>query len=179
MKLFVIRHGQTSYNIGNRVCGSTDAPLNAEGIRQAELAAQRLLGTHIDAIYSSPLRRALNTAQIIAPSVNIDKASIIVDSRLAEQDYGLYEGVDAATPGFQKLRVQFACSMPQGESAIRAAARAYSFLDEICGKASGKSILLATHGSICRAINSYFYNMTNDEYFKFIPNNCEILEYEV
>ena len=61
---------------------------------------------------------------------------------------------------------------------MQTAARAYEFLDEICITGSGKNILIVTHGSLSRAINSYFYNMDNDEYFKFMPDNCGILEYD-
>ncbi len=178
MKLFVVRHGQTSYNVENKVCGSTDADLNETGIMQAKAAAQKFSDIHIDKVYSSPLRRAAKTAEIIAAKANINKEDIIIDKRLSEQDYGIYEGVDAGCKEFQRLRVNFACKMPGGESPMQTAARAYEFLDEICITGSGKNILIVTHGSLSRAINSYFYNMDNDEYFKFMPDNCVILEYD-
>ena len=88
MKLFVVRHGQTSYNVENKVCGSTDADLNETGIMQAKAAAQKFSDIHIDKVYSSPLRRAAKTAEIIAAKANINKEDIIIDKRLSEQDYG-------------------------------------------------------------------------------------------
>lgn len=179
MKLFVVRHGQTSYNVENKVCGSTDADLNETGIMQAKAAAQKFSDIHIDKVYSSPLRRALKTAEIIAAKVSINKEDIIIDKRLSEQDYGIYEGVDAGCEEFQRLRVNFGCKMPGGESPMQTAVRAYKFLDEICAADSSKNVLIVTHGSLSRAINSYFYNMDNDEYFRFMPDNCGILEYTV
>ena len=179
MNLFVVRHGQTYYNIENKVCGPSDMGLNEKGIKQAEDAGKKLCGQNIDKIYSSPLKRALKTAEIIAFSLNFDKKNIITDYRLSEQNYGIYEGVNASSEAFQKLRVNFAGRMPKGESPLQAAARAYDFLNSIWGKNNTENVLLVTHGSLCRAINSYFYDMNNSEYFSFMPDNCEVLEYKV
>lgn len=87
MGIYIIRHGQTELNSRQVLQGRSDYPLNEAGIAQAEGAARRLQGIRFDRVYTSPLRRAVQTAEIVAPGV-----PQIVDRRLIEMDYGPYEG---------------------------------------------------------------------------------------
>lgn len=97
MKLYITRHGQTTWNVDNKVCGVTDVELTDKGIAQAEALADIVLDKNIDIIISSPLKRALHTSNIIA---NKCGARIITDDRLREQNYGIYEGVDRTNDEF-------------------------------------------------------------------------------
>ena len=102
--VYIIRHGQTELNNRKVLQGRSDHPLNATGIAQAREAANRLKGVSFDAVYSSPLIRAIQTANIVAPDVEP-----LVDDRLIEMEYGPYEGMglEAGAGGahvFQRLR---------------------------------------------------------------------------
>ena len=93
--IYIIRHGRTALNLQNALQGRSDLPLDPEGVAQARAAAQRLdaLGIRFDRVYTSPLRRAIQTARLVAPDIEP-----IVDPRLIEMDYGPYEGADLRTP---------------------------------------------------------------------------------
>lgn len=85
--LVAVRHGQTDWNVEERFQGHLDIPLNGAGYRQAEDLRSRLAGIRFDIAYSSPLRRALTTAQIIASGV-----SVSIDPRLIEIHHGAWQG---------------------------------------------------------------------------------------
>lgn len=176
MKIYVARHGQTEWNKQNRVLGKTDIPLTETGCNQAYVLAERLKSEHIDLIIASPLSRARQTAEICAAEL---KLNIVLDSRLKELNYGIYEGVSRNSEDFQKKRRQCSYRMPGGESVFDVIYRVYDFLDEIKIKYHDKNILTVTHGGICRAIKSYFENLTNDGYFSFFQENCEIKIYRI
>ena len=89
MELYLIRHGETDWNRQNRLQGNIDVPLNAEGLRMAEVAAERLSSVHFNKIFSSPLSRAFTTAEIICKN----QADLIKkDDRLREISFGSGEG---------------------------------------------------------------------------------------
>jgi probable phosphoglycerate mutase len=89
MILHCIRHGESTYNAEGRVQGHLDIHLSALGRRQAEAAAQALAGQPIEVVYTSPLQRALETAQIVARTVD---AELRIDPRLKEINVGVFQG---------------------------------------------------------------------------------------
>ena len=89
MELYIIRHGKTDWNATERLQGREDIELNEKGIAAAIALGKRLKGVHFDKIYSSPLRRAYQTAILIKGERNIP---IIRDERLAEISFGVNEG---------------------------------------------------------------------------------------
>ena len=89
--IYLVRHGQTDLNLRRIMQGRIDAPLNEQGRRQAELIAERLKATKIGAIYTSPLRRALDTARNIA--AHHPTARFEVVEELRELSMGKYEGI--------------------------------------------------------------------------------------
>ena len=93
--VYIIRHGKTEMNAKMLMQGRSNHPLNETGFAQAEEAAERFaeMGVKIDKVYTSPLIRAVQTAEKIAPD-----AEVIVDDRLIEMDYGPYEGMDLNNP---------------------------------------------------------------------------------
>jgi broad specificity phosphatase PhoE len=86
---YFMRHGQTDWNVEHRLMGQQDIPLNILGKEQAKKAIQKIKQLNIQTIYTSPLKRASETAQIIATSLNI---KIIVLENLKEVNFGIYEG---------------------------------------------------------------------------------------
>jgi 2,3-bisphosphoglycerate-dependent phosphoglycerate mutase len=87
LDLWLIRHGETTWNSEGRIQGHMDAPLSALGIRQANALAKRLVGKKFDAIYSSDSGRATQTANIVFPNQNL-----CLEARLREMHYGVLEG---------------------------------------------------------------------------------------
>ena len=176
MKLYAARHGQTQYNAQEKVCGVTDLPLTETGLAQAAALAHSLKDRDIDIIISSPMLRAQQTAQAVA---QLTGATIITDSRIREQNYGIFEGANRKDSGFLAAKRQFAYRYPNGESMFQVAARVYSLIDEIKEKYSGKNVLLVCHGGVCRVIKTYFEDMTNEEYAAYSPSNAFVAEYDL
>ena len=176
MRLYVARHGQTQWNAENKVCGRTDQPLTAVGVAQAEALAEKASELGIDLVIASPLQRAYRMGQILADRCG---AQLQVDDRLIEQDYGIFEGVDRQNPDFLANKRQFAVRYPGGESMMDLAGRIYPLLAEIREKYPEKTVLLACHGGVCRMIRTYFVPMTNEEYFRYSPENCSLECYEL
>lgn len=175
MKLYVARHGEIGLNAEDRVCGISNGELTERGKRQAERLAEELSGVVFDAVFSSPQKRALQTAQPAAAQCGLP---VLQEPRLAEQNYGIYEGVPRNDEGFQNNKRQFAFRYPDGESMMQVAARVYPFLDELKAKYPSGTVLLVTHGGVFRVLNSYFEDMTNEEFFRFGAKNCEWKLYE-
>lgn len=173
--LFVARHGQTLWNAQNKVCGITDIELTAEGIKQAEILANLIRDKNINLIMSSPLKRAVDTGKIISDICDIP---ITIDDRLIEQNYGVFEGVDRKNESFLNNKRNFAVKYPNGESMMQVAYRIYGLLEEIKSQHKDKNILIITHGGVCRVINTYFKDMSNDEYFNYSMKNGQLEEYE-
>lgn len=174
MKLYVTRHGQTEWNVLNKVCGLTDIPLTEEGIRQAEELAKKLTDIKIDYIVASPLIRARKTAEIIASTIDTE---IIFEERLMEQNYGKFEGALRDDPDYLKAKFMFSSRMPEGESILQLTHRIYQVLDEIKEKHKEKTILIVAHGSVTRILHTYFCDLTEQEFFNYLIGNCELKEY--
>lgn len=177
MKIYSTRHGQTDFNKSNIVLGTTDIELNETGLIQAEQLAENVTGFDIDIIISSPMKRAMKTAQIVAEKNKIEN---ITDIRLREWDYGEYEAKSRFTEGFAENKKNFGVRMGKtGESLLHLAHRVYSALDDIIRNYSNKNVLIVSHGGVCRIIETYFHDMTTAEFEKWFMGNCQIIEYSL
>ena len=140
--IYIIRHGKTERNQANVLQGRSDYPLNDEGIRQAEAAADRLRNIRFDHVFSSPLTRAVQTAKIVVPDLEP-----VIDERLIEMDYGPYEGTDLnrLPPEVLFFFRDFVHNpAPEGmEQLSSVTERAGSFLDRI--RLLQGNILISTH----------------------------------
>lgn len=175
--LYFVRHGQTIWNVENKICGATDIALTEEGHRQAEELGEeiRRQGVKADVILYSPLIRAADTARHISEITGIPAR---VEPRLKEQNFGKYESTPRNGKEFQEAKRQFISGYEGGESMFRLAQRIYNLLDEIRDDKEEKTYILVAHNGIARVVNSYFYEMTNEEYASFGIKNCEIRKYE-
>lgn len=176
MKLYVARHGETQWNAENKICGRTDIPLNERGMEQAKLLAERMANEKVDLIIASTMIRARQTAAAVSDKMCIP---VLTDSRLIEQNFGIYEGKDRKTPDFLNNKRQFAYRYPGGESMMDVAYRVYGFLDEIKEKYRNQNVLVVCHGGVCRVIRTYFEDMTNEEYFHYSEENANARVYEL
>ena len=176
MKLYVARHGQTDWNALNKVCGSTNRPLNEKGVQQAEALGERVKNLGIDVIVASPMTRAQQTAKAVSLALGID---IITDDRLREHDYGAFEGVDRGRDEYWQQKYLFASKFPQGESVLQLAQRVYNAIEDAKEKYPDKTVLFVCHGGVSRMIKTYFEDMTNDQFFHYSPENAFLAEYNL
>ena len=174
MSLYITRHGETDYNVKNLVCGISDARLTEKGIEQAKKLAVSLQSVNYRYLYVSPLQRAVDTANL----ANVRQLEMIVEPRIIEINFGKYEGINRKDEGFLNNKHNLAFRYPGCESFIELCKRVYEFLDEIKNQAVDNDVLLVCHGAVCRAVHSYFNDMTNDDIFNYQTDNCELLKYD-
>ena len=171
MRIYIIRHGQTELNNRQLLQGQSDYPLNSAGIGQAEKAAERLRGVTFDYVFTSPLRRAVQTAEIVAPGVNP-----VVDQRLIEMDYGPYEGA-----GLRELPPEVLTFFqdfvhnpaPAGmEQLSDVVARAGDFLEGL--RELEGNVLISTHAIAMKGLLEYLTPGSNGAYWSRYIGNCAI-----
>ena len=175
-KVYFTRHGETVWNVENKICGMTDSPLTEKGRAQAAQLGEAVKnsGIVLDEILYSPLSRAADTALAVAAATGLPAR---VEPRLREQCFGRFEGTSPRnSPEFTAAKMQFADRYTDGESMLQLAQRIYNLLDEL--KQDDKTYLLVAHNGIARVVESYFHNMTNAEYAAFGIKNCELRKFD-
>ena len=169
--IYMIRHGQTELNNRQVLQGRSDHPLNETGIRQAREAAERLKGISFSAVYTSPLCRAIQTAEIIAPAL-----APVVDDRLIEMDYGPYEGADLThlPPEVLSFFRDFVHHpAPDGMEALSAVvSRAGAFLEARC-RTEG-NILISTHAIAMKGMLEYLTPGSGGAFWSRYIGNCSV-----
>ena len=175
MKILVTRHGQTDWNVEKRIQGRTDIELNNKGIEQAYQTKENLENEKIDLIICSPLKRANQTADIINKDRNIP---IIYDERLLEICYGENEGRlhdDFDYDGFWSIVNTH--EYKDAENVNKFIQRVHDFLNDLKNRKE-ENILIVTHNGVCRAINTYFNGIPNDNNIIDLGiKNCEVVKY--
>ncbi len=174
---YFVRHGQTVWNVENKICGATESPLTEYGRQQAAETGKNILesGIKADEILYSPLSRAADTAKIISEMTGIPCR---VEMRLMEQNFGKWESTPRDGEAFRKAKEACACRYDGGESMLHLAQRIYNLLDEIKQESERKTYILVAHNGIARMVQSYFYDMTNEEFAEFGVKNCQVVRYE-
>lgn len=186
--LYFIRHGRTDWNEKGLLQGTSDVPLNKNGIQDASLAKEFLKEIPFDFCISSPLKRALKTAEIILEGKNIP---IITDERIKEISFGDLERKcvigDNISPYIKKRFELFHKNayaydgLDGGEGIKDVIKRGTSFYNELVSddENAGKTILISTHGCLLRAILNSVYKNNKDFWQGQIPPNCSITKVEV
>ena len=169
--IYIIRHGKTELNRANALQGRSDHPLNDEGILQAKEAAQKLQGVTFSHVFSSPLIRALQTAELIVPGL-----TPVIDERLIEMDYGPYEGLDLnhLPPEILTFFSDFVHNLaPEGmEQLSSVVERAGAFLEEI--RSLKGNILISTHAIAMKGLLEYLTPESNGAYWSTYIGNCAV-----
>lgn len=175
--VYFVRHGQTVWNVENKICGATDIELTELGHEQAKETGRKILeeGIRADEILYSPLMRARDTALHISEMTGIPARA---EARLKEQNFGKWESTARDGEEFKKDKANFCYDYEGGESMLRVAQRIYNLLDEIRAEADRKTYILVAHNGIARVVQSYFRNMTNEEYAAFGVRNCAVLRFD-
>lgn len=189
MKLYLIRHGETDWNVQGRMQGQTDIALNQNGIDLAKVTAQGMADISFDLCITSPLKRARQTAEIILGGKDIP---VIEDGRIAELCFGSWEGlgcrkenyeVPAPMEQFRQFYTDPLHFVPaaDGETIAELCERTGQFWRELIGneKYQDKTILIATHGCAVRAILRNVYEDKSDYWHGRVPANCAVNIVEV
>lgn len=178
MNIWITRHGQTNLNHAKLMQGRTDEPLNAVGIQQAEEARSKIGDVHFDAVYASPLSRAIKTGAIIG---GVSEEEVIVDERLIEVDFGRYEKKKYYLLGpsmtLYWLMPKIFPTPKTVEPLSSMIERSSSFLRELEQK-DYENVLVACHGGIIRALCGYMEDEPSGVRWNPHPHNCEIRVYE-
>ena len=162
--ILLARHGETDWNREGRWQGWADPPLNETGRGQAQALAEELRGTPFDAVYSSDLRRAHETAEIVAAPHGVP---VVVDPALREIDIGPWSGLT-----HDEIRARFPDgSRPGGETRDEHAARVRAAVERIARENAGRRVLIVTHGGTVRTV----HDLTSDEPYHPVAN-CAVLE---
>lgn len=164
MKLYIIRHGETDWNKERRLQGQSDTMLNEYGIELARITSEALRDVSFDHIFSSPLKRAYRTAEIIRGERNIP---IVTDDRLKEIGFGINEGVrsELITKDFHYFFDAPEKYVPAegGETYEQLCARSRDFIDEVLVPLSVKepdsTVLVTAHGALNKSMMIYLNHL--------------------
>lgn len=183
MELYIIRHGETDWNIEKRLQGRSDTELNAYGIELAEITSEALKDVKFDRIYSSPLKRAYKTAEIIRGDRDLP---ILTDERLIEISFGEYEGIAVSErpPEFQNFFDDPDNYVPAkgGETYEELVARASDFIEKIVVPASTEidCMLIVAHGALNKALMvNLNHQKIKDMWAGIFQRNCCVNIYEI
>jgi probable phosphoglycerate mutase len=183
-QVFIIRHGETEWNIANIRQGHLDSRLTPEGVAQAQALAQRLTRERFRVIYSSDLGRAMQTAQIIADATGHE---IVSDPRLRERHLGIFQGlssdeIKAKHPEEYRLHRTLGPDyvIPTGESVRQQVARNLAYLNEIAVKHLGESIVVITHGGVLSGLFRHTFSIPFEapRRFEFTNAGLNVFIYE-
>lgn len=175
MKIYVMRHGLTDWNLNNKIQGQKDTELNEIGIQQAKDAREKFNSYNFDLIICSPLKRTKLTAEIINQDKKIE---ILYNNALIERNLGDYEGLCAEIEEDLLYNYNLNLNDKNVEPVVELCDRISKLLNYIKVNLKGKKILLVTHSGTARAIEAYFYGVREDG--QLPPENlknCEFKEY--
>ncbi|MDO4488928.1 MAG: histidine phosphatase family protein [Eubacteriales bacterium] len=185
MKLLIVRHGETDWNVDGRLQGQTDIELNDKGREMARQTGIGMKDVHIDLCYSSPLKRAYETAELMLAGRDIE---IRTDDRLKEASFGKWEGLICKAEGYNVPLKSFSTywlnpESPEIDESVerlpQLAIRVEDFFRDLVSDESlkDKTILITLHGCVLRAI---LYLIEGKKPFAelkgSVPFNCEVLE---
>lgn len=174
MNLYVVRHGQVPSNVEGIVSGWNDEKLTEKGIEQATKIKKELQNIKFDVVYSSPIDRAKQTAEIV-----VSQNNIILDSRLAERDPGKLLGKSRKCIDKSFWNSLYIDRTPDGAETLKSGLkRVKNFLDEIHEKYEEKKVLIVTHNFISKCIWILENDIKDKEMINdFFHDNGEIKHY--
>ena len=174
--LFIVRHGETVWNIEQRLQGHLDSPLTELGIAQAEATAERLVEENLEILYSSDSGRAMVTAQAIAERAGLE---VLPDAGLRERNLGVFQGLtyaeaEAKYPEEITRVKDIDFVIPEGESARQKEERGIAAIETIAQRHPGKKIGIVTHGGIVGSLLRRVMHVPDDAPTGFMTHNGSI-----
>lgn len=181
MKLYLIRHGQTDWNIRGKIQGSIDTELNETGLKQAKEMSSKIIEKkyRINKIYSSKQKRALKTAEVLSKSINADYCSVegLEEMNLGEWQGLSWEEVQSKYPVEygQWLQNRRYMGPPNGESYDEMLNRALKAIRKIISENSS-DVAIITHNAVIMCIQCYITNTPFEDMLNFKAENTSIVE---
>ena len=187
-RLYLVRHGQTAWNVKKLIQGNLDnIPLNENGIQQANAVAERIKNEYpVDAVFASGMLRAQQTAQAIGDKFDIP---IVVDSNLNEVDFGKFAGssiyeIESKFPEYFQAFRHFILTnrqentqrptLPDGESIAQIEKRVQAFVQNLLNEHGGKHVVAVSHGSFLKCMMTYFSGQSLENYMPYWFENTAI-----
>jgi 2,3-bisphosphoglycerate-dependent phosphoglycerate mutase len=186
-KLILVRHGQSIWNLENRFTGWVDVPLTAQGEEEARSAGKKLHGMRVDVAYTSVLRRAQHTLDLIIDTMGVD-LPVIRDQALNERHYGDLQGLNkedtAKKFGDDQVKIwrrSYDIPPPNGEALKNTAERTIPFFERcILGDIrQDKNVLVVAHGNSNRSIVMMLDNLTKEQVLELNLETGVPLVYEL
>jgi len=182
MRLFLLRHGRTQWNKEGIFRGRADIPLDEIGKKEAELLGRRLKDVPLKAIYSSPLKRAQETASIIA---SFTKSPVFIREELIDISFGSWEGLSVEEVKFRFpdlyekwLNAPHELSFPQGESLKVVEERTFNFIEELKSNHQKDTIALVTHRVVLKVLISKLLGLHLKDFWRIEQGTSALNELE-
>ncbi|KAJ50328.1 alpha-ribazole phosphatase [Clostridium tetanomorphum] len=183
MNIYLVRHGETENNFKKVYYGKLDVELNDNGKEQIKKTKQKLNNIKFSLIYTSCMKRAIQTAEILVDNKDY---IFIQDKRINEMDLGEFEG-----KGYEEIKTNYLLEWqrwsedwknfapPKGESYVEFYGRVKSFIEDII-KTKDDNILIVTHGGVIKSILAYILGENLDIFWKFASKNGDVtlIKYE-
>ena len=186
--LILLRHGQSQWNLENRFTGWVDVPLSPTGEDEARAAGEKLRGRHIDKLYTSVLRRAVDTATLALEAAGTTVPVTERDAALNERMYGDLQGLNKAEAAkrfgdaqIKLWRRSYDVRPPGGESLADTAARVLPYWEShiLPDLKAGRDVLVVAHGNSLRALVMHLDGLSHAEVLELeIPTGAPLL-YEI
>ncbi len=177
-ELLIVRHGETDWNAELRFQGHADRPLNETGRAQARALADELASVPADAIYSSDLARALETAEILSERLGLPVTAL---RELREIDVGDWEGltreeIDVQFPSGSRAWRSGKPGWSGGETYEQLAARVLPALERIARDYPNGRVVVVGHGGTIRSVRAHLARLSVAEHRRRLPSirNCEV-----
>jgi 2,3-bisphosphoglycerate-dependent phosphoglycerate mutase len=170
--LALVRHGESQWNLENRFTGWTDVPLTPKGREEARRAGEKLKDIHFDKAYTSVLKRAIETLDIILEVIGRQNMPVAYDQALNERHYGDLQGLNKAETaekyGKEQVHVwrrSYDVAPPGGESLKDTAARTLPYFEKhiVPDLRAGKNVLVSAHGNSLRSIVMHLDQLTKEQ----------------
>lgn len=172
--LILVRHGESEWNLQNRFTGWIDVDLSPKGIEEAHMAGKKLkeTGYKIDAVFTSALKRAIRTTEIILKELGIDSMPYEKDQALNERHYGDLQGLNkdeiGRKYGMEQLKIwrrSYDVAPPGGESLKDTQNRVLPYYSKMIEPLlrQGKNVLISAHGNSLRALVMFLENLSKEE----------------
>jgi broad specificity phosphatase PhoE len=178
--VILVRHGQTDENVSGRISGQGDAPLNASGREQAQLAATVLIPLGVTHLFASPVARARQTAEVLAQHLQLP---IEEEADLREVEYGEWEGkffrdIRQHPMAHQVFHDPIQAVFPEGESLPAVQQRGVQVLERLRRQHPHGIMALVSHGDVIRTVLAYYLGMPFNDYRRLHvdPGALSVLE---